>query len=54
MTKLDDFWMSNKDWIEERERGFGWKLRDDAPEEAKESYNHYLEQLMEASKRGAV
>ena len=54
MTKLDNFWMSNEDWIEERESGFGWKLRDDAPEEAQESYKHYLEQLKEASKRGAV
>ncbi len=54
MTNLDYYWKSNKDWIEKRESGFGWKLKEDAPKEARESYEHYLKQLEAASERGAV
>ncbi len=54
MTKLDYFWMSKEEWIKEKENGFGYELREDAPEEAKESYRHYLEQVEKATERGAM
>ena len=43
MRKLDYFWMSNDDWIIQRENGT-FTIKTDAPPEAQESYKHYLEQ----------
>lgn len=43
MKKLDYYWLSNPawwHWTENADR----VLNDDAPEEAKKSYEHYLEQ----------
>ena len=44
MKKLDYYWRSNPDWWHWDENMFP-VVNDDAPEEAKESYKHYLEQL---------
>lgn len=49
MTKLDFYWQSNQEW-------YHWEkmqpvLNDDAPDEAKESYKHYQEQLKEKENR---
>ena len=42
MRAYDVFWMQNKDWYI---RINGIKIiKDDAPQEAQESFNHYLEQ----------
>ena len=46
------YWMSNKNWY--HFEGLKPVINDDAPEEAKESYKHYLEQVKEAKKRGAL
>ena len=46
--------MSKEEWIKEKEDGFGYVLREDAPEEAKESYRRYLEQRKSASERGSI
>ena len=43
MRKLDFLWMSNDDWIIQRENGT-FTIKPDAPLEAQESYKHYLEQ----------
>lgn len=43
MRKLDLLWMSNDDWIIQRENGT-FTIKTDAPPEAQESYKHYLEQ----------
>lgn len=43
MRKLDLLWMSNDDWIIQRENGT-FMIKPDAPKEAQESYKHYLEQ----------
>ena len=43
MTTLDFYWQSNKDWY--HLEGFDVVLNDDAPQEAKDSYEHYLQQL---------
>lgn len=43
MTKLDYFWMTNKDWFHMKPNGV-YVVNDDAPEEAKKSYKHYVEQ----------
>lgn len=45
MTKLDMFWRSKREWwhIE----NFDAVLNNDAPEEAKKSYEHYKKQLIE-------
>ena len=45
MRKLDLYWMSNREWITFTEEGP--VLRDDAPPEAKESYERYLKQIGE-------
>lgn len=50
MTKLDTYWESNEDWYEYK--GFTPVLKDDAPEEAKESFRRYQLQLEE--KKNAV
>ena len=44
MRKLEYFWASNKDWYYLTEN-CDFVVRDDAPDEAKESYKKYLEQL---------
>lgn len=43
MTKLESFWMSNRNWIKFTNTGV--VVRSDAPKEAKESYKKYLEQI---------
>ena len=48
MTKLERYWMSNRSWI--RFTSNGPVVRDDAPEEAKASYQKYLEQVKEKEK----
>lgn len=43
MTKaLDFYWKTNRDWW--HVEGFERVINEDAPKEAKESYNHYLKQ----------
>lgn len=44
MKKLDLYWETNREWWHYDE-AYNQILNDDAPEEAKESYAHYLEQL---------
>ena len=51
MRKLDYFWKSNKDWYYRKENG-ACVLKDTAPEEAKRSYEHFLEQSREAERKG--
>ena len=42
MRAYDVFWMSNQDWYEIRN---GVRIiKEDAPSDAQESFNHYLEQ----------
>ena len=53
MTKLDFYWRSNKDWYHMTET-CEFIVNDDAPEEAKKSYQNYLRQRREASKRGTL
>ena len=43
MRKIDLYWMENKDWYYEDEDG-NYAIKDDAPEETKKSFEHYLEQ----------
>lgn len=45
MTKLEHYWMSNKEWY--HFEGFKRVLNKDAPEEAQKSYQKYLQQLKE-------
>lgn len=45
MRKLDMYWMSNKEWYFIKDMTF--HIKDDAPEEAKKSFAHYLEQTKE-------
>ena len=47
MRKYDTFWESNDEWYCVKDGKF--IIRDDTPQEAKDSYNHYLEQCMEVS-----
>lgn len=44
MKKYEWYWHSNKDWYFRRDDGVQ-VVRDDAPEEAKRSYQIYLEQI---------
>ena len=53
MRKLDYHWTDNKDWYYQKDNGV-FVVRDDAPEEAKKSYEHYLEQSREAAKRNCM
>ncbi len=48
MKKFDVYWKSNKDWY--FYDGFVPKLKEDAPEEAKKSFEHYLQQKRELYK----
>ena len=43
MRLLDYYWASNRDWWHWTETGHQ-VINDAAPEDAKESFNHYLEQ----------
>ena len=47
MRKYDSFWLSNKDWYHWTENG-DRVLNDDAPPEAKASYERYNQQRKEA------
>lgn len=49
MVSLESYWMKNKDWSH-REDG-QLVINDDAPEEAKESYKKYLNQLSDIDRR---
>ena len=42
MRRIDMYWLSNKNWYH-RENGVA-VINEDAPEDAKRSYNRYLEQ----------
>lgn len=53
MTKLDYYWLSNKEWSHRMPNGER-VINDDAPKEAKESYERYLQQSKEAAKRGTL
>ena len=53
MTKLDFYWQSNKEWYHLTEN-CDFVVNDDAPEEAKQSYQNYLKQVEEKSKTGAL
>lgn len=53
MTKLDCYWATNKNWYYINEN-CDFVIREDAPEEAKKSFEHYLQQLEEKSKTGAL
>ena len=52
MTRLDHYWLSNKDWY--KIEGFNRVIKKDAPPEAQESYKRYLKQIEEKSKTGAL
>lgn len=45
MRKLDLFWMSNKEWY--GMKNMVYYIKDNAPEEVKKSFQHYLEQTKE-------
>ena len=51
MRKFDYYWQTNKDWYYRKENGVAVP-KDTAPEEAKKSYAHYLEQKRRAEKQG--
>ncbi len=48
MRKLDYDWLAEKSWSHRNESGER-VINDDAPEEAKKSYAHYLEQCAQIS-----
>ena len=50
MTKLDYYWASNEEWYHLNEN-MHFVVNDDAPEEAKKSYQNYLRQKREYSGR---
>ncbi len=53
MVMLEHYWLSNEDWWHREE--YGKKvINDDAPPEAKRSYEIYLEQLKSAIERGVL
>lgn len=52
MTRLDVYWQNNENWY--HYEGFTPVINDDAPEEAKESFKRYLEQVKEKKKTGAL
>ncbi len=43
MTRLDGYWTTNEDWYHFDENGMP-VINDDAPPEAKESYENYRKQ----------
>ena len=43
-SNLDLFWKSNEAWYHWDDEVGGFVINDDAPEEAKQSYERYLEQ----------
>jgi hypothetical protein len=44
VRKLDFYWQTNEDWYY-LDENLTFRLKEDAPEEAQESYKHYLEQI---------
>lgn len=48
IKNLDLFWTSNREWYHYRD-GYIAQVNDDAPEEAKKSYEHYKEQMAKAT-----
>ena len=53
MTKLDYYWLSNKAWSHRLPNGTR-VINEDAPKEAKDSYERYLQQSKKAEERGTV
>ncbi len=53
MTKLDYYWLSNKEWSRRLPNGMR-VIKEDAPKEAKDSYERYLELSKKAAKRGTI
>ena len=53
MTKLDFYWQSKKEWYHLTESG-DFVVNDDAPTEAKKSYENYLKQVEEKTKKGIL
>lgn len=53
MTKLDFYWSTNKAWYHIDEN-CDFVIHDDAPEEAKKSFENYKRQLKEKAKTGAL
>ncbi len=49
MVKLDRRWMQHREWIEVKDNEV--ILKEDAPEELKESYKNYCEQLEKVRQR---
>lgn len=49
MKRLDIYWMSNDAWY--HHEGIGIVINDDAPVDAKKSYEHYCEQCEELDKQ---
>ena len=54
MTKLDFYWKSNKDWYHRNPVTMRCVINDDAPEEAKKSYQNYLKEVKEATEKGTL
>ena len=54
MTKLEDKWLKDDQWLDFDEKSLSFKPKEDAPIEIKESYELYLTQLAEAEKRNAI
>ena len=50
MTIYENFWRSNPEWLK-YDPVYGLVLRDDAPVEAKESYEKYSKQVDEHEER---
>ncbi|MBR6314663.1 MAG: hypothetical protein IKR49_08540 [Clostridia bacterium] len=50
MRRFDYFWASKDEWYEFNENGDP-KVRTDAPQEAQDSYKHYLEQKKRATEQ---
>lgn len=53
MTKLDYYWASNEAWYHLNDN-MNFVVNDDAPDEAKKSYDNYLRQKKEKAKTGAL
>lgn len=53
MRKLEYYWMSNKEWYHLTEN-MHFVVNDDAPKEAKESYERYLKELRERPLHGVL
>lgn len=49
MTKIDLYWLDNKEWLEEKEGRLVPK--EDAPKEVKDSYKRCKEQIKEFQRK---